>query len=215
MKIGYTRVSAKTQNLARQLETMTKIGIEDRFLFRDTASGKDFDRPGYQAMKSVLREGDVLYVDSLDRLGRDYDGIIYEWKDITRNLKCDIVALDNSALFDSRKFREMGELGKLMEDQFLSLLAYVADAERKKTLRRQKEGIETAKKAGIRFGRPSTIEDWGLFDRTAARWINGEITAAEACRITGAKKTSWYKYTKERGFKKEDQGMHFEGSIIQ
>lgn len=206
MDIAYTRISGRTQNLARQLETMRALGIEDRFIFRDVASGKNFDRAGYKAMKNVLREGDCLYIDALDRLGRDYDAIISEWKHITRELKCDIVALENSSLFDSRKFREMGELGKLMEDQFLSLLAYVADAERKKTLRRQKQGIASAKKAGVRFGRPSSISDWELFDRTAQRWVNGEISAAEACRITGAKKTSWYKYTRERGFKKEEPG---------
>lgn len=203
MEIGYVRISAKTQSLLRQLETMKNLGVEERFIFQDIASGKDFERPGYIAMKSVLRPGDLVYIDALDRLGRDYDAIISEWKHITRELKCDIVALDNAALFDSRKFREMGELGKLMEDQFLSLLAYVADTERKKTLRRQKEGIATAKKAGVRFGRPSSIEDWELFDRTAKRWEGGEITAAEACRITGCRKTSWYKYTRDRGFKKQ------------
>ena len=200
MDIGYVRISAKTQNIARQLETMKNLGIDDRFIFQDVASGRNFDRPGYQLMKTVLREGDCLYIDALDRLGRDYDEIISEWKQITRTQKCDIVALDNSALFDSRKFREMGELGKLMEDQFLSLLAYVADSERKKILRRQREGIDTAKKAGVKFGRPLSIQDWDLFDRTAKRWISGEISAAEACRITGSKKTSWYKYAKERGF---------------
>lgn len=183
---------------------MRNLGIEDRFIFQDIASGKNFERPGYIAMKGVLRPGDVLYIDALDRLGRDYDAIISEWKHITRELKCDIVALDNSALFDSRKFREMGELGKLMEDQFLSLLAYVADAERKKTLRRQKQGIASAKKAGVRFGRPSSVKDWELFDRTAKRWEAGEISAAEGCRITGCRKTSWYKYTRDRGFKKQE-----------
>lgn len=203
MDIGYTRVSYKTQSLARQLETMSRLGIEDRFIFRDVASGKDFERPGYKAMKNVLREGDCLFIDALDRLGRDYDAIISEWKHITRVLKCDIVALDNSSLFDSRKFREMGELGKLMEDQFLSLLAYVADNERKKTLERQRQGIKTAKSNGVKFGRPSSIQEWELFDRTAKRWERGEITAAEACRISGAKKTSFYKYVKERGFSKE------------
>lgn len=202
MNLAYIRISAKSQNLGRQLETMRNLGIEDRFIFRDTSSGKNFDRPGYHAMKNVLRAGDCVYIDALDRLGRDYDAIIYEWKHITRTLDCDIVALDNSSLFDSRKFREMGELGKLMEDQFLSLLAYVADVERKKTLHRQKQGISIAKKAGVKFGRPISISDWELFDRTAKRWVNGEITAAEACRITGSKKTSWYKYTKERGFQK-------------
>ena len=204
MKIGYVRISAKTQSLLRQLEMMRALGIEERFIFRDVASGKDFDRPGYTSMKNILREGDCLYIDALDRLGRDYDAIIREWKHITRELKCDVVALDNAALFDSRKFREMGELGKLMEDQFLSLLAYVADNERKKTLRRQKQGIASAKEAGVRFGRPSSVKDWELFDRTAKRWEAGEITAAAACRISGCKKTSWYKYTRERGFRKQD-----------
>lgn len=204
MRISYIRISSKSQSLLRQLDTMKNLGVEDRFIFRDIASGKNFDRPGYIAMKSVLRPGDLLYIDALDRLGRDYDAIIQEWKHITRELQCDIVALDNEALFDSRKFRQMGELGKLMEDQFLSLLAYVADTERKKTLARQKEGIASAKKAGILFGRPSSVSDWELFDRTAKRWAEGEISAAEGCRITGCKKTSWYKYTKDRGFVKQE-----------
>lgn len=202
MDVAYTRISTNTQNLGRQLATMRSLGIEERYIFKDVASGKNFERSGYLAMKQIIREGDCLYIDALDRLGRDYDGIIKEWKHITRELKCDIVALDNSALFDSRKFREMGELGKLMEDQFLSLLAYVADNERKKTLERQRQGIKEAKSKGVKFGRPSSIQDWELFDRTAKRWEQGEITAAEACRITGAKKTSFYKYIKERGFKK-------------
>lgn len=204
MEVAYVRISAQTQNLDRQLETMRNRGVQERYIFKDVASGKNFERPGYTAMKTILREGDLLYIDSLDRLGRDYDGIIAEWKYITRELKCDIIAIDNEALFDSRKFREMGELGKLMEDQFLSLLAYVAETERKKTLERQKQGIKSAKDKGVKFGRPLSIEDWELFDRTAKRWINNEISAAEACRITGAKKTSWYKYVKERGFKKDE-----------
>ncbi len=204
MKIGYVRISAKTQNLARQLEIMKRYGIEDRFLFKDVSTGSNFDRPGFIAMKQVLREGDCLFIDSLDRLGRDYDGIIKEWKEITRELNCDIVAIDNEGLFDSRKFKAMGDIGRMLEDQMLSLLAYVADVERKKTLRRQKQGIAAAKDAGVKFGRPSSIEDWELFDRTAKRWINNEISAAEACRICGAKKSSWYKYTKIRGFVKEN-----------
>lgn len=202
MDIAYIRISAKTQNLDRQIETMKARGVEERFLFRDVASGKNFERPGYQAMKKILREGDCLYIDSIDRLGRDYTGIIEEWKHITRELKCDIVAIDNEALFDSRKFKQMGDMGKLMEDQFLSILSYVATAERKHLLERQKQGIAVAKERGVRFGRPLSIEDWSLFDETAQRWCNGEITAAEACRITGSKKTSWYKYVKERGFAK-------------
>lgn len=153
-------------------------------------------------MKNILREGDCLYIDSIDRLGRDYTGIIEEWKYITRELKCDIVAIDNEALFDSRKFKQMGDMGKLMEDQFLSILSYVATVERKHLLERQKQGIAAAKEKGVRFGRPISISDWTLFDETAKKWCNGEITAVEACRITGSKKTSWYKYAQERGFQK-------------
>jgi len=205
MKIGYIRISSRTQSLARQLATMKAKGIEDRFLFQDVASGKNFDRPGYLAMKSVLRPGDCLYLDALDRLGRNYENIIQEWKYITREMGCDIVALDNEALFDSRRFKQMGEIGRMLEDQLLAVLAYVADNERRSLLERQRKGISAAKAQGIKFGRPSSISDWELFDRTAKRWVLGEISAADACRITGAKKTSWYKYTKERGFKKNDE----------
>ena len=204
INVGYVRVSYKTQNPDRQIyKMMVEKGIEERFLFTDKATGVNFDRPGYEAMKKILRKGDCLYIDSLDRLGRDYDGIIKEWKSITRELEADIVALDNEQLIDSRKFKEMGALGALMEDQFLSMLAYVASIEREKNKQRQKEGIEAARRAGKQLGRPPSVTDWALFDRIAKRWVDGEITAAEACRITGCKKTSWYKYTRNRGFVKE------------
>lgn len=142
MKIAYGRVSTKEQNVERQLLKFRELGIEERFVFVDKQSGKDFDRPRYQAMRLMLREGDLVYVDALDRLGRDYDGIIAEWKYITREIGADIVCLDNEILFDSRKFKTMGDFGKVMEDQFLSLLAYVAEQERKKNRSRQAEGIE-------------------------------------------------------------------------
>ena len=213
MQIGYVRVSGRDQNFDRQISTMRNLGIEERYIFTDMASGKNFERPGYLAMKQILREGDLIYIDSLDRLGRDYDGIIKEWKHITRELKCDIIALDQAALFDSKKFREMGEIGRLLEDQMLSLLAYVADQERKKILERQRQGIASAKERGVRFGRPTTEIDWELFDRTAKRWEKGEVTAAEACRITGCKKTSFYKYIKERGFVKQEQSGQSQISI--
>lgn len=203
-KIGYVRVSTKDQNLARQIELMLKNGIEERFIFTDKSTGSNFERDGYRAMRLILREGDVLFIENLDRLGRDYNGIIQEWREI-RALGVHIVALDNQELFDSRKFEAMGDVGKLLESQMLSIFAYVSEQERTKMLRRQKEGIETAKKAGVKFGRPTSVTDWELFDQTAERWINGEITAAEACRITDCKKTSWYKYTKERGYVKPEE----------
>ena len=122
----------KTKIRKRQLIKFRELGIEERFIFVDKQSGKDFERPRYQAMRLMIRESDLVYLDALDRLGRDYDGIIAEWKYITRELNADIVCLDNETLFDSRKFKMMGDLGKLLEDQFLSMLAYVAEQEKEK-----------------------------------------------------------------------------------
>lgn len=132
VRMAYVRVSFKDQNEGRQVLKMKELGVEDRFIFIDKASGRNFDRPNYKTLKNFIREGDLIYFDSLDRLGRDYDGIIEEWKDITRNLKADIVVLDNEELFDSRKIRSMGDLGKMLEDQFLSLLAYEPNKKEKK-----------------------------------------------------------------------------------
>ena len=155
MDAGYVRVSSKDQNEERQLIKMRELGIEERRIFVEKASGKDFERPVYQAMKNsgALRAGDVLYIDSIDRLGRNYEGIKDEWKCLTREMGVDIVALDMPDLFDSRKFRTMGEYGVLMEDQMLSLLAWVADQERKKIKTRQAEGIAVAKAEGKYKGR--------------------------------------------------------------
>ena len=193
MNIGYVRVSSKDQNPERQLLKMRELGIQERFIFVDHGwSGKNFDRPQYQAMKQIIREGDTVYLDALDRLGRDYDGIIREWKEITREMGADIVVLENETIFDSRKFREMGDIGKLMEDQFLSLLSYVAEQERKKIKQRQREGIVVAKAKGVRFGRPGCPVPPN-FQEIYQVWREGKITAVEAMRRAGMKKTSFYK----------------------
>lgn len=123
---------------------MKELGIEERYIFVDKQSGGNFDLPQYQAMNLIIREKDLIYIDALDRLGRDYDGIIQEWKKITRIVKADIVILENETLFDSRKFRSTGDVGNLLEDQFLSLLSYVAKQERQKIRQRQWEGIDLA-----------------------------------------------------------------------
>jgi DNA invertase Pin-like site-specific DNA recombinase len=203
MKIGYVRVSSQDQNIDRQLQKMIDLGIEERFIFIDRQSGKDFNRPNYEAMKQVIREGDLVYVDALDRLGRDYNGIIQEWKHITRELNADIVVLENESLFDSRKFKAMGDIGKLMEDQFLSLLAYVAEQERKKIRQRQAEGIALAKAKGKKLGRPAinlqTIskEQRQTLENNYHRWKNKEITGVEFMKMLGLKKNTFYKIMKE------------------
>lgn len=196
MEIGYIRVSAADQNLDRQREKLLALGIEERFIFADKASGKNFDRPQYQAMRQVLREGDLLYIDALDRLGRNYDGVISEWKYITREIKADIVVLNNQELFDSRKFRQMGELGKLMEDQFLSLLAYIAEMERSNIKQRQREGITIALKEKRPYGRPK-IAMTPFMAETYNRWAQGEITAVKAMKIMGLKRGTFYNLAKK------------------
>ncbi|WP_054943408.1 recombinase family protein [Paenibacillus ihuae] len=194
--MGYGRVSAKDQNPERQLVKFREIGIDERYIFVDKLSGKDFNRPRYQAMRLMIREGDLIYIDALDRLGRDYDGIMTEWKFITRELKADIVCLDNETLFDSRKFRTMGDFGKVMEDQFLSLLAYVAEQERKKNRQRQAEGIEVAKADGVRFGRPK-VEIDEMFIQIYKEWKSGAITATSAMKQLDMKHRTFYRRVNE------------------
>lgn len=203
MKLGYARVSAKDQNEERQVKKLLELGVEERFLFIDKQSGRDFNRPRYQAMKDMIREGDLIYVDALDRLGRDYDGIIEEWKWITRERNADIIILENETLFDSRKFKAMGDMGKLMETQFLALLAYVAEQERKKIRQRQAEGIAIAKENGKRLGRPKisiedlTKEQRKKFETLYSRWKDKGITAVQFMNELGLKKTTFYKIVKQ------------------
>ncbi len=203
MKIGYIRISSKDHNENRQLEKMKQLGIEDRLIFIDKQSGVNFDRPNYIAMKNIIREGDLVYIDALDRLGRNYDGIIKEWKEITRTLGADIIILENKTLFDSRKFRDMGDLGKLMEDQFLSLLSYVAEQERKKIRQRQAEGIALAKAQGKHLGRPKIDLDslsknqLIILKDTYPKWKNKEITGVKFMETLDLKKNTFYKVIKQ------------------
>lgn len=200
---GYIRVSTTDQNTARQEAKMKALGIDERDIYIDHASGKDFNRPQYQNMKSRLRAGDLVYVDALDRLGRNYEAIISEWKEITRKIQADIIVLENETLFDSRKFKAMNsedsQLGSLMEDQFLSLLSYVADQERKKILKRQKEGIAAARKAGKHLGRPAinletlSKEQREILETNFEKWRAKEIKGVEFMEMLGLKKNTFYK----------------------
>lgn len=192
MDMAYVRVSAKDQNPERQLVKYRQLGIPDRYIFVDKLSGKDFERPKYQAMRLMLRERDLLYLDALDRLGRDYDGIIREWKYITREVNADIICLENEVLFDSRKFKTIGDIGKLLEDQFLSMLAYVAEQEMKKNKVRQAEGYEVARAAGVKFGRPKKtgITD---FSTIYSEWKEGRLTARKAMEILGYSSSTFYR----------------------
>lgn len=166
---AYIRVSTVEQNLDRQITKMRELGVEDQRIYSDKQSGKSFDRPGYEKLKKALRAGDLLIIDSLDRLGREYRSVIDEWQDISNHIGADIQVLDND-MFDTRKFKQMGDIGMVMQDMFLNMLSYVADTERKKMLERQKEGIAEAKARGVKFGRsksslkPHEIEALSRFD---------------------------------------------------
>ncbi|MGN4932144.1 recombinase family protein [Bacillus cereus group sp. MYBK14-1] len=200
---GYIRVSTKDQNEQRQLHKMMERGVEARRIFVDKASGRHFDRPQYQLLRKILSTGDIVYIDALDRMGRNYDEVISEWKYITRELQADIVVLENETLFDSRKFREMGDMGRLMEDQFLSLLSYVADQERKKIRQRQAEGIAVAKSQGKHLGRPrvnlSTLSKQQIYiiEETYSKWKSGEVTAVMFMEMLELRKNTFYKIMRE------------------
>lgn len=198
---GYIRVSTRDQNEQRQLHKMMERGVEARRIFVDKVSGRHFDRPQYQLLRKILSTGDIVYIDALDRMGRNYDEVISEWK--YQGITSDIVVLENETLFDSRKFREMGDMGRLMEDQFLSLLSYVADQERKKIRQRQAEGIAVAKSQGKHLGRPqvnlSTLskQQINTIEETHSKWKSGEITAVMFMEILELKKNTFYKIMKE------------------
>lgn len=190
MDAGYVRVSADDQNVDRQVSKMVELGIDERRIFIEKASGKDFERPVYQGMKSIgLREGDVLYIDSIDRLGRNYEEIKNEWADLTRRLKVDIVVLD-MPLLDTRNTKDL--TGTLISDIVLQLLGYVAENERNKIRTRQAEGIAKAKERGVYKGRKPMDIDKVLFEKLYGEVKRKERTATYAMQQLGVKRNTWY-----------------------
>lgn len=152
-KYGYVRISTKEQNEIRQIIAMHECGIDDKFIFIDKQSGKDFDRPQYKKMLKQLSCGDTLFVHSIDRLGRNYNDIIAQWRYITTVRKADIVVID-MPLLDTRQ-KTMGLTGTFISDIVLQILSYVAEIEKDNIAKRQAEGIAAAKLNGVRFGRTS------------------------------------------------------------
>lgn len=192
---GYARVSTKDQNLDRQLVKFKELGIDADHIYTDKESGKNMDRSDYQRMRPLIRKGDLIYFDSLDRLGRDYDAIKDEWAYLTRTKKADVCILDNE-MFDTREFRKMGDLGKMMEDMFLNVLAYAAHLERQKIVRRTSEGIAAARERGSTFGRPRVEAD-DRFLYWYTEWKATNITATAAWKALGLTKATFYRRVKE------------------
>ena len=192
-KFGYGRVSSKDQNEARQLKAFKDFGIDDRDIYVDKKSGKNFDREQYKLLKNILREDDLLVIQSIDRLGRNYEMIVNEWKDITKNIKADIVVLD-MPLLDTRQKKDL--LGTFINDLILSLLSYVAQTEREKIKTRQRQGIDIALSNGVKFGRPK-IDKPDNFDEVINDWKNKKITAREAMNLLNLKPNTFYNMVKE------------------
>ena len=188
MKIGYARVSTVDQNEARQMEALREDGV-DR-IYMDKKSGKDFNRPEYQKMISELHKGDVLVIHSIDRLGRNYEEIITEWRKITKEIEADIIVQDIPFLNTSQN-KDL--TGTLIADIVLQLLSYVAQRERENIRQRQKEGIAIAKARGKYKGRAKKEIDKKLFEDTKARWQNGEITKIQFAEIIGVSRGTLYK----------------------
>ena len=176
---GYVRVSGKDQNEDRQIIAMHEIGVKDKYIYLDKQSGKDFNRPNYQKLLKKIKPDDIIYVKSIDRLGRNYEDIMEQWKYITKDKCADIVVMDNP-LLDTRRGKDL--MGTFLTDIVLALLSYVAENERVNIRQRQAEGIAAAKARGIRFGpAPKPLPD--NFHEVYQRWKNKEISVKEAAKL--------------------------------
>ncbi len=193
MKYGYVRVSTQTQNVARQMEEMYKLGLTDDVIHIDKQSGKDFNRENYQLLKSKLKKDDLLIIKSIDRLGRNYDMIINEWQEITKTINADIFVID-FPLLDTR-VEGKNLVGKFISDIVLQVLSFVAQNERENIRQRQAEGIKIAKANGIHMGRPK-YKLPNNFEEIVKKFHNREITNVNAAKLLNMTRGTFLKYSK-------------------
>ena len=176
---GYVRVSSKDQNEDRQMIALREVGVPEKNIFVDKQSGKDFNRPKYKRLLKRLKKDDLLYIKSIDRLGRNYEEIQNQWRILTKDKKVDIVVLD-MPLLDTRRGKDL--VGTFLSDIVLQVLSFVAENERSNIRQRQAEGIAAAKARGVRFGRPpATLPE--NFHQVYQQWKSGKITGLEAARM--------------------------------
>ncbi len=187
---GYARVSTAEQCIDRQTDALKKAGVKEGFLFIDKKSGADFNRPAYQKMLKLLKEGDLLLILSIDRLGRNYREILKEWRRLREDLKVNIRILDMPVLNTDR---EDDLISELISDIVLQLLSYVVQTERDFLLQRQKEGIAAAKRRGVSFGRPRLDIPPG-FEGLKKRWEKHEISAREAAEVLDVSHTTFLRW---------------------
>lgn len=194
MKYGYVRVSTAQQHIDRQIDALLELGLDKSCIFIDYESGKDFNRRNYKKLIRKLKKDDLVIIKSIDRLGRDYNMIIDEWRLITKEKEADIMVID-MPLLDTR-IEGKNLIGKFISDIVLQVLSFVAQNERETMRVRQAEGIKTAKARGVKFGRPR-ITLPNNFEIVARQYLNKEITNKKACEILGMTRGSFFRYLKE------------------
>ena len=191
---GYIRVSTREQNEARQLDALYKAGVEEKKIYMDKQSGKDFDRKGYQRLLHRLRPGDTLFVKSIDRLGRNYNEILEQWRLITKEKNAAIVVLDMPLLDTRQTGKDL--TGTFVADMVLQILSYVAQTERENIRQRQREGIVAAKQRGVSFGRPK-IPKPPEFPMLCRAWKEGEISSRQAAQKLGIAQDTFLRWARE------------------
>lgn len=189
---GYARVSTMDQNADRQVIALREKAVAAERIYIDSKSGKDFNRPQYQAMMRSMQAGDLLYVLSIDRLGRNYEEVQEQWRFLTKELRVDICVID-MPLLDTRSGKDL--MGTFIADLVLQILSFVAQSERDSIKKRQAEGIAAARARGVRLGRPQ-IPMPGQFEQIVAAWQAGSITLDEALRRSGLSASTFYRRRK-------------------
>lgn len=190
---GYVRVSSTDQNEDRQVLAMEQAGIQRANIYVDKQSGKDFNRPNYKRLMKKLRSGDTLFIKSIDRLGRNYEEILNQWRIITKEKSVDVVVID-MPLLDTR--HEKNLLGTFISDIVLQLLSYVSETERTNIKQRQAEGIAAAKKRGVKFGRPIK-EMPPNFGELITQWEKKELTMQEIMKTYDMSESTFYRRMRE------------------
>ncbi len=191
---GYVRVSTREQNEDRQMIAMKERGVEKKQIYIDKESGKNFNRTMYKKLIKRLKINDLLYVESIDRLGRNYEEILEQWRILTKEKKVDIVVLD-MPLLDTRRGKDL--MGTFLSDTVLQVLSFVAENERKNIRERQKEGIEAAKVRGTQFGRPQKPLP-NNFKEAYRKWTANEISGKEAAEQCEMPLSTFYRRAREQ-----------------
>lgn len=198
-KYGYVRVSSVEQNEDRQMIALERVGVNSNYIFLDKQSGKDFHRPQYQMLVSKLKKGDLLYIMSIDRLGRNYEEIQRQWRILTKEIEIDICVLD-MPLLDTRNGKDL--MGTFIADLVLQILSFVAENERENIKKRQEQGIVAAKERGVHFGRPK-IDVPDDFEKILGEWEEKKISTIQVLEKCQMSKATFYRKQKEIRSKKE------------